>query len=185
MNIYSVIRQILKGPTVRHLLCYSVTEETLDYSYLNNIDISIKKIGLDECKDVIAIRDENVKRAFEFMCTTSQIILAKWNGQIAGHAVLKPCGVKGRLSGVWKNRAYIHYCFVAPQYRGKNIYPNMLIFLSKAVFSKYPGTKVYISVERKNYPSIRGIEKCGFIPWAKLTEYGWGNIVFLHVLKEY
>ncbi len=64
-------------------------------------------------------------------------------------------------------------CFTAVSHRGKGIYPTVL----KKICDEYAkdGTDIYMVVAEHNKPSIRGIEKagfvrCGFVDKSKLTK---------------
>lgn len=59
-----------------------------------------------------------------------------------------------------KNEHYIHYCETAVKARGKNIYPHILIHIAQDYKNK---GRVFLTVNKKNMPSIKGVEKAGFI----------------------
>lgn len=58
------------------------------------------------------------------------------------------------------DEAYIHWCETAEIARGNNVYPLVL----QKIVQDFFGYKILITVNKKNYQSIRGIEKAGFIP---------------------
>lgn len=185
MTLWSVLKRISMGPTIHKLVCYRVTEQNLNFDMLCLENISIEELSRDSCDKVDEIRENEVRCAFERMAEdSSTVVLAKWCGNIAGHAVLKPRGKRGYQAAFWKNKAYIHYCFVAPQFRGQGIYPYMLTYLTQKAFENQGEKNVFISADFKNYSSIRGIVKAGFEYWGDLTEYGWGEIIFLRRLKR-
>ncbi|TCN62203.1 hypothetical protein [Acetobacteroides hydrogenigenes] len=57
------------------------------------------------------------------------------------------------------NECLIHYCETNPKFRGLGIYPYVL----KYICNKYPDLDKIIVVNKKNIPSIKGIEKACFI----------------------
>jgi RimJ/RimL family protein N-acetyltransferase len=84
-----------------------------------------------------------------------------------GHAWAKisrtsKCRVNGYLD-IRLNEAAIHYCFVAENERGNNIYPAMLIALCDNLRSREGVARILIDAERDNIASIRGIQKAGFM----------------------
>ncbi len=183
MTLRSVIIRILYGPTIRRQACFIVTEEILNYNLFYSKEITIEELSTETCNKVLDIREEHVKAAFERMVKNSVVVVAKWNKRIVGHAILKPDGQISECTQVWKNKNYIHYCYVDPKYRGRNIYPYMLVYLAQRVFKDQAKQQVYISADYKNYSSIRGIHKAGFYHWANLTEFGWGRIVLFYKVK--
>lgn len=184
MTLCSVLKRISQGPTIHRLVCYRAEKQKLNYKNLGIREISVEELSRETCRKVLEIREDSVGRAFETMVEDSTVILAKWRGNIAGHGALKPKGKRGFQSTLWKDKAYIHYCFVAPEFRGQGIYPYMLIYLAQKAFEEQGEKTVYISADYRNRSSIRGMEKAGFEHWADLTEYGWGEIIFLRKLKR-
>ena len=66
-------------------------------------------------------------------------------------------------------------CFTLPKFRGRGVYPSVLIY----ILEKNKNSKFYMIVHKNNIPSIRGIEKSGFV-FEKLI----GKTKFLKVYKE-
>lgn len=56
------------------------------------------------------------------------------------------------------NEIFIHYCETAPEARGKNIYAHVL----SHIYDDFKDKTILISVNKNNFPSIRGIQKVGF-----------------------
>ena len=184
MKIYSIIKRLLMGPTIHKSICFVMTEQTINMDIFSLRNISIEELYKEICDRVLVIRDNSVKYAFEEMCSDSTAIIAKYCDTIVGHAVLKPWGIKGYQADFWMNKNYIHYGYVDPEYRGKGIYPYMLVYLARKLFQKEDGSKIYIRADYKNYSSIRGIEKAGFKYWGILTEYGWGDIILFRRIRQ-
>lgn len=94
-------------------------------------------------------------------------IYACVEGKVVGHAwaVVNSGQSSKRIDGymdVNQNEAFIHYCNVSEEYRGKNIFPLMISELSKQLFYKNNLRKILIDSNIKNQASMRGIEKAGF-----------------------
>lgn len=56
--------------------------------------------------------------------------------------------------------AYIHYCETASEARGKNVYPAVLARVAEDLA---PSRRLLIATTLSNRPSVRGIEKAGFV----------------------
>lgn len=61
-------------------------------------------------------------------------------------------------------------CLTSPEFRGRNIYPVVLQYIIKEVFSKNV-KKVFIAVAPHNIASTRGIEKAGFVKLKKIRGF--------------
>jgi hypothetical protein len=61
-----------------------------------------------------------------------------------------------------KNQCLLHHSYVNPDYRGKNIYPVMMIELCKEVFKKYNPNMIIGDIKINNGSAINGIAKTGF-----------------------
>lgn len=62
----------------------------------------------------------------------------------------------------WGKEDYeIGPCFTLPKYRGKGIYPAVLRYICKNIGSEK--SVFYMIVDESNQPSIKGIEKAGFV----------------------
>ena len=64
----------------------------------------------------------------------------------------------------------IHICFFRtnPEDRGHGYYPQLLRY----ILSKYPDKDFYMIVDEVNIPSIKGIEKAGFVKYAEGDKVG-------------
>ena len=85
-------------------------------------------------------------------------------GEIAG--VCWSCSRKSRMDyfvPLREDDATILSCFVFPQYRGRGIYPSMLETIVRTLMNDDQVSKVYIDCKSWNRPSIRGIQKAGFV----------------------
>jgi hypothetical protein len=57
-----------------------------------------------------------------------------------------------------ENEVFIHYCETAPEARGKNIYPHVLL----NIIEEHQDKEILISVNDENLASKKGVEKGGF-----------------------
>jgi hypothetical protein len=64
-----------------------------------------------------------------------------------------------RLNGA---NVYIHYCYTAPQHRGKGLYSTMLRHIANANALQTEVKEVLIACRSENHASIRGIRSAGF-----------------------
>ena len=58
---------------------------------------------------------------------------------------------------------FIHLCETDPEMRGKNIFAHVL----SKIAADFTGRKIWIAADEKNRPSLRSIEKAGFVPFDK------------------
>lgn len=70
--------------------------------------------------------------------------------------------------------AYIFDCFTRQEYRGKNIYSNMLNYVASHQGDKV--NNVHIAVVEDNYPSVAGIQKAGFKEYETVTYLKIGHL---------
>ena len=85
----------------------------------------------------------------------------------------------GELDGVchFPFRARILWDCVTPDdQRGRGYYPRLLS--TRMGLPHQPRTLIY--VRAGNAPSIRGIEKAGFIPWVTVRTWRWGSYCDVH-----
>jgi L-amino acid N-acyltransferase YncA len=99
-------------------------------------------------------------------------------GYVAGRVVHRSWLVRGpavmrlwRRFGAWPvaaGEAYVHYCETSPEARGHGLYPAALSRIAKDAAAE--GIRaLFITTERDNQPSRRGIEKAGFAECASVT----------------
>lgn len=181
----SIIKRILLGPTIRTLYVYCKTR----YSYVNKIsgykNIECRQLNENDVGKIASIQDLPTEKHFFKMSGNEYCIL--------GFYQKVPCGLssmsffpnfyflKNKLE---KDAAYIHYCYVNENYRGKSVYPTMLKELLEYGFEEKQISKVYIDTDKRNMASQRGILKVGFQKWANCYEIGWGNIIFIRIFRK-
>lgn len=76
----------------------------------------------------------------------------------------------------------IHLCFceTIPEARGKGLYPLLLSYIQ----NDYPLCEFYMIVKEDNTPSIRGIEKAGFVKYAEGVKNEAGRFVVTHQMPQ-
>lgn len=183
LKLNKIIKRIQRGPFYTVTYNYKLTSKSIQNQYIHIKFCDFEIVNYERCYQVLDIRDINVKSIFEKICKEQIVLLAKYNGIVAGHAVLKP--PQNSFSGKhWNEKALIHYCYVAPKYRGKNIYPYMLANLANIAFNEYNISKIYIFTNKKNVASQKGIRKVGYSIDEKGYELGWGGISILKFWKK-
>lgn len=151
------------------------SEHLLLYEHRNNsMQVSpadIRMATLDNISDVLSFdTQKNLEKYIHFLHNGNLCFLGYLDNQCAHRSwVIK------YPSKVWLHWAvpmdlqsgevYIHFCMTAPFARGKNIFPHILCYIADQ-FAECK--KVYICVNAKNLPSIKSIEKAGFMPIKKI-----------------
>lgn len=183
MTLKSIINRILAGPRLNTMYIYNLKYNNSNGKFGDIEGVSYEILNRNTCKQVSKIREQNVEKTFTTICDKQLVILAKCEGKVAGHAALKlPDDLY--LGKRWKDMAYIHYCFVDPKFRGKNIYPFMLATLSELGYQKYGFDIVYGSADKKNISSQRGIAKVGYERVGSCLELSWGGITLLRMYRR-
>lgn len=185
LKLGRIANRVFKGPYLQITYYYKLNQDLLSgFESFQHLDVcELEILTKDRCYQVSEIRELNVQRAFEMICEKQIVLLAKYDGEIAGHAVMKLSNDMSCGKHLCK-RAYIHYCFVSPTYRGKNIYPYMLMNLAVQAMKDYNEEEIYISCDKKNFSSQRGIKKVGFQQCETSFELGWGGICLLKWWKK-
>ena len=89
---------------------------------------------------------------------------AAWVGEIGRYLVV-PAG-----------DAYIYESFTRPEMRGRGVYPAVLATVSEHLGGRGI-RRLWIAVESTNQPSLRAIQKAGFIPSFEIAiERRWGQV---------
>lgn len=152
-------------PEKRNILLYSI-ELGNQMHFDHNEFICIEPIDLGNIHLINQIRDHKIKDFKKLLFHKQKGIIAFYKNQPAGHAwmITNDCPVKDSIPFVLdKNQSMIHYCYVSPEFRGKNIYPLMLSYLNKKAFNQLNNQKVFIWTDISNIASQKGIEKAGFV----------------------
>lgn len=170
-----IINRIRKGPFCAVTYCYKLNPQIFSNRYINIEFCGYEILQNQNCNQVLEIREDNIKNTFEKICTNQIVLIARYNGMIAGHAVLKK--PENSFAGRhWNKKALIHYCYVSPQFRGRNIYPYMITNLANIAFTKYKISEIYIFADKNNLASQNGINKVGCIYDETGYEFSWGGV---------
>jgi len=70
---------------------------------------------------------------------------------------------------------YVHYCYTAPNHRGKGLYPAMLRRIMSRSSANGESGKLFIACRTDNRPSIRSIQRAGFDYLRSSTVVGLGT----------
>lgn len=130
----------------------------------SKLAIDFIQIGEANYKEVAGIRpEEQYKKEFERMLNQKAFgIAAKINDTVVGYGWAKFNGCDDKFFKVGNNVCLLASFFVRPDYRGVNIYPNIINELIKITTIKWGFTKWYIAIFNRNESSLRGAKKVGF-----------------------
>ena len=138
----------------------------------SKLPVCQEPITQDNYKRVIEVINlESYKESFKKMLDQGQIgIFAIYNNRAVGYNWAYIGRVYNKISKkraddlikLKNDKALIHFCRTAEDYKGNKIYPFLLSKLSKILFSKYNIKNIYIDTDIENIPSQKGIEKAGF-----------------------
>lgn len=127
---------------------------------------TVVEANKDNIGDVLSFQDERYVKTFNrFLDIGDKGYFAYLNGKCVHRSWVKHKPQNVFLHPLLSislnyNEAFIHYCETAPDARGKNIYPHVLSRIA-ADFKNY--SRILISVNKKNTPSIKGVKKAGFV----------------------
>lgn len=82
-----------------------------------------------------------------------------------------------KFSFIKKKDYLLGPCFTREDCRGKHIYPNMLMHISKEILEANPEADIYVLIREENKESLKGIAKTEFKMVGKCTK--------THILKYY
>ena len=154
----------------------------LDYNQVNNCTCNLEGVYFAQltdqnCDMLINIRKANVVEAFRNMYRNGEFCLGAFlDGELIGHcSMIFPTNRKNQI--IINNSGYIHYCYIAPMYRGKNVYPKMLEELMRQAYSLYGIKRFSIITSPDNIASQRGLIKAGFSEKRECVSVIWRKIV--------
>ena len=99
------------------------------------------------------------------------------NNDATGHYLVMFNNDKNNYIDLKKREAYIHYCFVDPKQRNKKIYQKALVNICYELFHSNNINRIYIVVDKSNLPSLKAIEKVGFVKEKVLREK-WSSFFY-------
>ncbi len=85
------------------------------------------------------------------------------------------------LQLIGKSGLVIGSCYTNPIYRGRGIYPKIIIYITKD--NKNKG-EIFMVVDHQNYSSIKGIEKAGYRRIAYIKAKKWTLFYFDKTIKR-
>lgn len=154
---------------IRNQKIYEIKSFEEIKSITSKIDLEIKKVDFNNVYQATDFRQQKMVFIFENFLEKGDIgVFAFVNGKVVGHAwaVLNADQPSKRIDGymdINRDECFIHYCNVSEEYRGKNIYPQMLSWLCKELVLVKKMKKIIIDCDISNVASLRGIEKIGFV----------------------
>ena len=146
------------------------------YSIKNVVDITkdidIRNINsISKIRTDIDFREKNSILGMEnYLKKGGKCYITYENDKATGHYLVMFNNDRNKYLNLKFNEAYIHYCFVNPNYRNKSIYTTALKKIINDLLKNSEIEKIYIVVEKNNVASVKGIEKAGFIFEKKLKE---------------
>ena len=142
----------------------------------------LRPVKLDQLIYVITSDDEQPQPEAKFSTDRSQIRFTRKNKQLATYRLLIDAAFVHK-SNVFYNTHFLKTigkfgapvigdCHTDNAFRGKGIYPYMLVHIYRELLTAHK--EIYILVSPENAPSIRGIEKAGFrkVARVKTTRLG-------------
>ena len=140
------------------LFSISYTDRNVIQSKYN---ISYELINYNNYRIVEKLRSKQYVNDFKQMLKLGDIgVYAKINNKIVGYGWVKKKDSKDyffKIDEFYLCRFYVHNDF-----RGFNIYSNIINWLMTYINDNYCSSKFYIAVEAENNSSTRGVEKIGF-----------------------
>ncbi len=122
---------------------FATPENLKDILFFQNIKY------IDIFKKFLSLGDKGYFAYIDGKCIHRSWV--KSNSQVVTPHRLSPYQLKD-------NEIFIHYCETAQEARGKGVYPAVLTKICEDNKDK----DILISVDEKNIPSVKGIEKVGF-----------------------
>lgn len=131
--------------------------------------VSFEVVSAENVERVLDFRSSTQLSAFlSFLQAGDRIgLYAIARGRVVGHAWAYRSRHRPRTGSryfrIEEGDAWIHYCSVDENFRGQRIYGAMLHELVRRLSADDGTTRILIDTKRDNKPSIKGIEKAGFV----------------------
>jgi RimJ/RimL family protein N-acetyltransferase len=151
---------------LRSKVVYKLDRGEESSTQFNFPDVNIFRVNNQNVEAITDFLDEKYIKIFKDFLSQGHIgVYAAMDENIVGHAWSYITGrpSKRMYFPVNPTETLIFYCRVAPNYRGKSIYPAMLKRLQSILFQSTDINRIYIDTDVDNYASQRGIEKAGFV----------------------
>lgn len=141
-----------------------ITIYRLDEPKFIEANCIIKQVDYSNLEDVLNFQPSKYVGIFkDFLFNKDKGYYAYINGKCIHRSWVKHAPQKVFLHTHFaytlkKNEIFIHYCETAPEARGKSVYPYVL----SKIIDENIKSDILISVNKRNIPSRRGVEKVGF-----------------------
>lgn len=163
MSVLTKCMQVIKSKPKKFEECFFF----LEFEKLNQVKSTVKDVvflRIDESNYQLIeqVRDSNKADVFLRMHKAGQYCLCALCGDaVIGHAVLIPPPARHNQVSIRKS-GFIHFCYVAPEYRGMGVYPHMLSEIIMRTHDVYGLYHYSISTAPDNISSQKGLIKVGF-----------------------
>ena len=129
-------------------------------------------ITLGNHDDLYQMRKSTKMLAWEFCCDLYDGVKDKFiyknNGAVGHISWIYYKNDPNRILDLGGNEGEIKYSLTLPQFRGRGIYPAILVRI-QSYLKEHGYKRVYICVKDDNLASIKGIEKAGFKYIARIN----------------
>lgn len=131
------------------------------------VDVAVAGLDSTNLALILQFRDESVARRHQRYLDSGKIgVLASVGSDPVGHAWATLGAKRGQtVNGFFRlgrGEALVHDCHVAPAWRGKGIYPAMVIRLCENLASAKGPTRILVDAASANEASLKGLIKAGF-----------------------
>jgi len=168
LRLRHILGVILRGPHKEALLIYGMLYQGMNAEYAGRADgLSFQELNAENYAAVSEIRSPEMLVKFgQMIARGEKCVAACMDGKPVAYAA---CAANDK-------GAYIHDCFVAPDYRGRGIYPRMLAETIRKVHDEQGCARFTIAADPRNHASQRGILKAGFTLAGRSTDWSWGRL---------
>lgn len=144
------------------------------------LPINIEHINCENYTQVSKLREKSVSIHFKNMLEKHQLgIFAIDNEAPIGHAwgiVNTNLSAVNNMFIMKENTAMIHFCYVAQERRGKNVYAYLLSSLIKQIQDECGIKEFYIFTDCNNIESQKGLSKVGFKKVQEIRFYFYNGV---------
>ncbi|MDH5134405.1 MULTISPECIES: GNAT family N-acetyltransferase [unclassified Microbacterium] len=142
----------------------------------------LRPITFDNVSQVERLRNASVAAAFRRFLDSGRFgVFAMVDGIVAGHAWVTPPAddpqVVNTYAKVAAGESLVHYCYVAPEQRGRGLYAQML-HETTAWAREHGATRVTVDTSVDNTASQKGIQRAGFTEVEPTTSVVIGRRLF-------
>jgi hypothetical protein len=150
---------------------YYRVDKTQSFSFPNS-ELYIKNISFENYQDIHEYYPKHTPKFYNFIKHGDKGIYGYINGRLAAYAwaILNKQNSPKKVCGYFHlpgNAAFVHFCRVMDDFKGKKIYQTMLAHLYTKLFQEI--NDIYIDTDIDNYPANQAIKKSNGIVMGKLT----------------